>query len=99
MDVREYHKTLFDQLLGGVESAPRVWKEILWIRDHFQLDPVCVSYLAGQVSREDGFIGGLAACGVRQDGVLVPIEVVENVLLFEIVEVEPADRDSDDLRA
>ena len=99
MNVRQDGEAFVNELASCFIGADRIREEVLGFRYDFELDPGRAGNLAGEARRENGFVSGLAAGGVRQDGVFVPVEVVEDVLFGRIVEVEATNGNGDDFRA
>ena len=82
VDVRQHDEAFGDERLGGLERGDRVGQQVLRVGDHLELHPVGAGDRAAEPGREQRFLDGLAAGGVRQHGVALPVDVVESVLLF-----------------
>ena len=72
--------------------------EGLLVADDFDLDPVGESDFAAETRGADGFVGGVAACGVGQEEIFFGIDEVEQ-RLFAAVEIDAANGDGDHLGA
>ena len=68
------------------------------VADNFELDPVRDANLAAAPRRADRFVGGVAAGGVRQQEVLLGIDIVEHRFLTA-VEIDATHRDRDHVGA
>src|SRR5205823_3679403 len=99
--VRQHAKTFGDELLRRLESLLRVREQRLRIGEHLQLDQrVFAAEL--QLPREPAgahrVLGGEAARGVRQQHHVLGKPVQERGLALRL-QIEPAHRDGDHLRA
>src|SRR5579884_3454862 len=83
--VDEDLKPVLDELFGGLERGDWIGQQGLHVAETLQLDPVgtaiakIAQQLAGQPSMANGVLGAEAASRVRQDGVALQIEIIENV--------------------
>ena len=98
MNVGQNYETVVDKYLRRLVGADRVGQEPLGIGNDLQLYPVRACQFTRELGHEHCLICGAACCGVGEDRVLVPVEVVEDALLVGIVQIETPDRDGDDLR-
>ena len=64
--VGENDETVVDQLLGGDEQLHGIGQKRAFVADDFELHPVGLQRLAGQLGREHGVAGGEAPGRVRQ---------------------------------
>src|SRR5579885_3439636 len=65
--VRKHDKAFLDEDAGSFDQLLGVREKRLLIPNHFQLDPVRKTYLAGEASGANRFLGGVARGGVGQD--------------------------------
>src|SRR5438093_6048928 len=99
MDVWQHDETFFDEEPRGLEGGNRVGKQVFWVGDHFQLQPVGAGQLAGESGREHRFIDSFTAGGIRQDRITGPVEVVHQVRVAWLIKGEPTYGNGHDLRA
>ncbi|MNM93297.1 hypothetical protein D3C81_1056660 [compost metagenome] len=99
--VHHHVEAVLDQHFGGLEGLDDVGKQGLLVGQHFQLDQVvAIQQFAGQAAGAHGLDGVVAAGGVRQDGVAIRRDHVEQVRLAGVLaDVGTAHRHGDDFRA
>ena len=99
VDVGEDDESVIDKLLGGLEGLGGIGKEIFRVRYDLQLDPVGAGDGASELGDEEGLFHSLAASGVGQNVVDIPVQVIEDGLFVGVVQVQAADGDGNHLGA
>ncbi len=99
--VHHHVEAVLHQLLGGLEGLDDVGEQGLLVGEDFQLDQVVpVQQLAGQAAGAHGLDRVIAAGGVRQDGVAIRRDHIQQVRLAGILpDVGAPHRHRDDLRS
>ena len=86
------------ELLGGSQEFRGVREKRLLVADHFQLDPVRKADFAAEARGANGFFGVVTAGGIRQQEILVAVDVIEQGFLGAVGEVDAAHGDGDHVR-
>ena len=92
MNIGQDNKALVNQSLGRLKRARNVGEEGLVIANDFQLDHIADPGLAGQAAGPYRVRGVIAAGGVGQDGVVLGVDIVEQILLVGVGDIHPTDR-------
>ncbi len=75
--VRQNDEAFLHEDAGGFHELLGVREKSLLIADDFELDPVGEAHFAGQARGANGFVGGVARRGIRQNKNLFAVDVVE----------------------
>jgi len=85
-------KAFFDENASGFDELLRVREKSLLVADDFELDPIGETDFTRETRGADGFVGGVAGGGVRQDEDLLAIDVASSDSLLRSVRLTRRNR-------
>ncbi len=97
-NIGQHGEAFRNENLARLICFDRVGQEVFRIGNDLQFDPVGKLQRARHARYANCFFGGLAAGGVGQNRVGLPIDVLENRSALRIIEIDSSQGNGDDLR-